>query len=186
MSTPITPIAPNIRAPSTALLERNNILQQILEHVSDFQDQFPTVDYEALKRDVLLPVLQARFDPEVQIRGFLRTFEHTPAFQTAFQEIKSPELQSQILAFIAGGKSQEVVAQNGFRVLTHPSGPVKHHFSLLTELKKIVLKGLHLKDTIHDAFHADAIDSHLKNLPIVYEDDANKKVMEVSISFLMI
>jgi len=168
-----------VHAPATALLERNNILQQILDHITDFQDQFTTVNYDALKKDVLLPVIQGHFDPEVQIRGFLKTFEDTPAFKAAFKEIKSPELQSHILAFIAGGKSQDVVAQTGFQVSGHPSGPVKHHFSLLAALKKLVVGGLHLKDAIHDALHADAIESHLKDLPIVYEDDGKSKAMEV-------
>src|SRR2546423_9193503 len=126
---------PTTKPPSATHLERNHILQEILDHIEDFGDGFNLVDYDALKRDVLIPVLQENFDPEVQIRGFLKAFRHTQTFQDAFTRIQSPVLKKQITTFIEGKSTEDVVAQHGFEVSSYPSAPVKHHFSLLEKLK---------------------------------------------------
>jgi len=173
-------MAPTLPLPPPATrLERTSILQEIFEHIEDFKDEFGLVDYNALKQEVLAPVLNDAFDPEVQIRGFLKAFRKTPAFEDAFNKVQNPKLRSQITAFIDGKSKKEVVADTGFEVASHPSGPVKHHFSLLESLKKLVISGLHLKEEIGDLFHRKTIDAHLKDLPIVYEDAAKKKPMEV-------
>ena len=41
----------------------------------------------ALKQEVLKPVLADHFNPETQIRGFLKAFRHTLAYKAAFEEI---------------------------------------------------------------------------------------------------
>lgn len=160
-------------------LERTNILQQILEHIEDFKDQFPKVDYAALKRDVLEPVIKEQFDPEVQIRGFLRTFQNTEIFKDAFEQIKNSELQAQINAFIQGSSAKDVVGKAGFQVSAHRSPTIKHHFSLLQRLKKLLLRGIEAKEDVKEALHPKIMKANLEDLPIIYEDVNEKKIMEV-------
>jgi hypothetical protein len=160
-------------------LERTNILQQILEHIEDFKEQFPKVDYAALKRDVLEPVVKEQFDPEVQIRGFLRTFQDTEIFKDAFEQIKNSELQAQVNAFIQGSSAKDAVGKAGFQVSAHPSPAVKHHFSLLQTLKKILLCGIEAKEDVNEPLHSKITKANLEGLPLIYEDVNEKKIMEV-------
>ncbi|PHH78469.1 hypothetical protein CDD80_6812 [Ophiocordyceps camponoti-rufipedis] len=160
-------------------LERNTILEQILDHIQDFADRFDTIDYDALRNEVLRPVITSQFDPEVQIRGFLKTFHRTIAFKKAFRDIDDDGVRDQVESFIAGKSAADVTSGREFRIAALPSGPVKHHFSLLDTLKKIVTAGLDVKQAIHSLFHADFFDRHFKDLPIVYEDVSETRVMEV-------
>ncbi|RDA94540.1 hypothetical protein CP533_2744 [Ophiocordyceps camponoti-saundersi (nom. inval.)] len=173
MPTAVTPSS------APALLERDAILKQILDHIGDFADRFDKVDYDALKEDVLVPVLEGHFDPEVQIRGFLKTFQHTVTFKKALSSIDNAQIRAEVEKFVAGKSTKEVTDGHGFNLAALPSGPVKHHFSLLDTLKKIVLTGLDLRQEIHNLFQGEFFDRHFKDLPIVYEDGAETKVMEV-------
>ncbi|KAJ9668811.1 hypothetical protein H2201_001057 [Coniosporium apollinis] len=164
-------------APTRENLERTHILHDILDNVDRYSDEYDKVDYDALKRDVLKPVLHDDFDPEVQIRGFLRAFRHTPAFRAAFENIRSPELQNQVQAFIRGSSAKEAVGKEGFRLSSHPSPGVKHHFSLIDELQNLVLGAIELKEAVEDVFHPKH--AYVKALPLIYEDAASMKVMEV-------
>ena len=170
----------NNTRPSVARLERNNILQDIIDNIEQFREKFHLVDYRTLKDDVLKPVLAGDFDPEVQIRGFLRTFRRTEVFQAALEDIGSPDLKDQIQAFADGRSAKQVVQKGGINVSRHASPPVKSHFSLLERLKELVLRGLHLQEKIVKDAHVKEKHGHLADLPIVYEDSDKKKVIEVS------
>ena len=164
------------------LLERTHILQEILQHVDDYSDEFDKVDYAALKEEVLKPVLAEHFDPETQIRGFLKTFRHTLVYKAAFSRIASPDLKRQINDFIDGKHAKEVVGNEEFDTTSHRSPPVVHHFSLLAELQKLLIGGLELKAAIKDVFHPKH--KHVKDLPILYEGTVGptaNQVVEVSV-----
>ncbi|ORY15953.1 hypothetical protein BCR34DRAFT_557894 [Clohesyomyces aquaticus] len=132
------------------VLERDHILQEIFDHVEDYAGEYNKVDYSALKNEVLKPVIAEEFNPETQIRGFLRTFQHTLAYKAAFSKIQSSELKDQIHDFIEGKGAKDVIGDKEFHLGSHKSPPVVHHFSLLEELKKLVVNSLELKAAIKD------------------------------------
>ncbi|KAL9108479.1 MAG: hypothetical protein Q9227_006694 [Pyrenula ochraceoflavens] len=162
----------------TKHLERNHLLQAILDHIESFADKFNLIDYDSLRQDVLKPVLADAFDPEIQIRGFLKAIRHTDGFKKAFEEVESSQLRDQIESFVDGQSSEEVVAGRGFEVKSHPSPGAKHHFSLLDALKKLTVSGLGLKERVQRLFKEDDIEKHRKHVPIIFEDAAEKKIME--------
>jgi len=159
------------------ILERTHILEEILDQVDGFASEFDKVDYSALKNEVLKPVIAEHFDPETQIRGFLKTFRHTLVYKAAFSRIASSELQEQINNFIDGKQAKEVVKGKDFHLTSHRSPPVVHHFSLLQELKKLLLGGQELKTAVHDILHPKH--KHVKDLPVLYEDTSESQVVEV-------
>lgn len=161
------------------LLERSHILKEILQHVDEYSKQFDRIDYPALKEEVLKPVLAEAFNPETQIRGFLKTFRNTLVYKAAFSKIESQDLREQIDDFINGKSSKDVVHGKEFHLVSHKSPPVHHHFSLLSELKKLVLSAIELKAAIKDAFHPKH--KHVKGLPIIFEDTSDTKVVEVGL-----
>tara|TARA_R110002003_G_scaffold176_6_gene14330 strand:+ start:2591 stop:3115 length:525 start_codon:yes stop_codon:yes gene_type:complete len=160
------------------LLERTHILKQILNHVDDYAAEFDLVDYDSLKEEVLKPVLAETFDPETQIRGFLKTFRHTLVYKAAISNIENKQLKDQIGAFVDGKDAKKVVGNEGFHVAAHKSPPVHHHFSLLTELQKLFFGVLELKEVVEDVFHPQH--KHVKDLPVVFEGTGDDKVVEVS------
>jgi hypothetical protein len=160
------------------VLERTHILKQILNHVDEYAEKYDKIDYLALKEEVLRPVLAETFDPETQIRGFLKTFKHTLVYKAAFSNIESQQLRDQIDDFINGKPSKDVVGGKDFHVGSHKSPPVHHHFSLLSELKKLVLGAIELKEAVEDVFHPKH--KHVRDLPVVFEDASDTKVVEVS------
>jgi hypothetical protein len=163
------------------LLERTHILKEILGNVDDYAKDFDLIDYPALKEEVLKPVLAETFDPETQIRGFLKTFRHTLVYKAALAKIGNDGLKDQIDAFVDGKSAKQVVGAGGFDVASHKSPPVHHHFSLLAELKKLVIGAIELKEAVHDVFHPQH--KHVKDLPVVFEDANDTKVVEVSSCF---
>jgi hypothetical protein len=159
------------------ILERTHILKDILDHVDDFAEEFNKVDYSALKDDILKPVLAETFDPETQIRGFLRTFKHTSAYKSAFSKIANQDLKAQIDAFVEGKHVKDVVKGHDLHLTAHKSPPVEHHFSLLRQLKKLVLCCSDVKDAVEDVDHPQH--KHVKKLPILYENSSGTQVVEV-------
>lgn len=160
------------------VLERTHILKEILNHVEEYSHEFDKIDYPALKDEVLKPVIAETFDPETQIRGFLKTFRHTLVYKAAFSQIDSEELKEQINAFIDGKDAKQTLDGKGFHLTSHKSPPVHHHFSLLAELKKLVISTVDLKAIIKDVLHPKH--KHVKDLPIIFEDASDTKVVEVS------
>lgn len=160
-------------------LERTHILNEILDDVEKrYAAEFDLVDYKPLKEEVLKPVLAETFNPETQIRGFLKTFRHTLAYKAAISNIESHQLKKQIDAFVDGHDAKDVIGNKGFHVGAHKSPPVHHHFSLLAELQKLAINVLELKEVVRDVFHPQH--KHVKDLPVVFEGTSDNKVVEVS------
>ncbi|KAF7586503.1 hypothetical protein BBP40_008785 [Aspergillus hancockii] len=164
-------------APKPTELERNHILQGMVDNIGRFAKTYSKIDYDALKNEVLIPVLEKIFDPEIQLRGFLRAFHRTSEFKTAFDNIDDPVLRDQITQFRKGRPSRAVTGQHGFEVTGHPSPGSKHHFSLLEELNKLRLSATELKEVLKDVIHP----KHRQTvaLPVLWEDEQQTKVMEV-------
>lgn len=160
-------------------LQRNHILTDILNNIEQFKESHPFVNYTALESEVLEPVLRENFDPEIQIRGLFRTLQGTPAFQEAFDKLGSDQLKDQIKAFVDGASSTEAVGRDGFSLSQHPSPGTKHHFSLLASIEDLIAKGLSVKNDVQEALHGVELHRYLKHLPIIYEDQQQKKIMEV-------
>jgi hypothetical protein len=167
----------HLSAPAASNLERTHILKQILDHIDDYRKDFNLIDYSALKDEVLKPIIEETFNPETQIRGFLRAFQHTVAYGDSFQQIPSAELKAQIQSFVAGHSAKHVLGGKEFHLLSHKSPPVLHHFSLLKALKRFVLGPLELKAAIRDVLHPKHV--HVKDLPVLFES-ADQNVVEVS------
>lgn len=157
-------------------LERTHILKEILEHVEEYAKKFDKVDYSALRDQILKPVLEETFDPEIQIRGFLNTFKHTSAYKDAFSNIPD-DLKEQVNDFVHGKPADKVVEGHDLHLTAHKSPPVEHHFSLLTQLKKWLLCGSDIKEAVEDARHPKH--KHVKGLPILYENSTGSQVVEV-------
>ena len=93
------------KVPDAEELQRNAILESMLANISSYEKKFPKVKVDVLKDDVLEKVLIApkpeneeKFDPEVQLRGFLRAFEDLPAYAEQFN-ILDPRTKQQISTF---------------------------------------------------------------------------------------
>jgi hypothetical protein len=92
--------------PGVDRLQRDAILKSMNENISKYQNRFPLVNIGTLKEKVLQKVIDApnpnkpevNFDPEVQLRGFLKAFENTPAFASQF-DILDDATKKQIQAF---------------------------------------------------------------------------------------
>lgn len=93
------------KVPEADALQRNAILKSMVENISSYEKDFPKVKVDVLKNEVLEKVLDAPktdndvdFDPEVQLRGFLRTFEDLPAYAEQFK-VLDPRTKQQISTF---------------------------------------------------------------------------------------
>jgi hypothetical protein len=110
-------------------------------------------------------------DPEKHVRGFLNIFKRTTPFQAAFQQLDNG-MKKQVEEFMAGAPADKVLGSGAFHI--PPSPAAKHHFRLLDLFKIFKSKG--------------EVDQHLAlagqtaGLPVIYEDAADKKIMEVSIN----
>lgn len=178
-------------------LQRDNILQEILDNIDSYVHGFEGVNLAPLKHDVLKKVLDGEFNPEIQIRGLLKTFHHTHEFKAALDQIHSHDLKNKITRFVEGDAADEVVHASGFDPVQHPSPSTIHHFSLLESLKKLVVKTertIHrVEGDVHDALRGDSPDSveitqaileqehskHFKNLPLLFEDERQQECMNV-------
>jgi hypothetical protein len=114
------------------------------------------------------------------LRGFIKLLQNTPHYQQAFKKIGDEKLQSQINAFVGGKSTKEALGESGFKISDHPSAGVKHHFSLLASLKKLVVGCFSAERAIESDINELVKPEQLQNLPIVFEDEAKKKVMEVA------
>ncbi|KAL8792039.1 MAG: hypothetical protein Q9195_005380 [Heterodermia aff. obscurata] len=90
--------------PDTGVLQRDAILESMLDHISDYEKKYPLVDIQELKDSVISKVVAApksndvNFSQEVQLRGFLRAFEKTSAYHSQFNILDS-RTQQQIDTF---------------------------------------------------------------------------------------
>ncbi|KAJ7847979.1 hypothetical protein B0H13DRAFT_2285449 [Mycena leptocephala] len=164
---------PTTTSPSgeQVILQRDYILQDILANIDKLQRNEPRlkdIDTKPLKEEVIAPVLRNEFDTEVQIRGFLRALQYTPAFKASVDKIGRPELKAQIRAFIEGRSATDVLGAKSFVLpASNKHGVVgkgKDHKSIMEVLESIPAK-------LKEAFGP--------HLPKIYEDKAQTKVMEV-------
>jgi len=132
---------------------------QIQKNARDvYSPMFSKIDYDTLERDILQKVLDHDFDPAFQIRGFVKLLCNTPHYQDEFVKL-SPSLQTQVQNFIKDPNYKGDINALDFKILDHKvakPGPIK----------SLVAKFSH----------------HMHDLPVVYEDEQNHKVMEVKIT----
>ena len=198
-------MAGKMLVPPTVQLARDNILQSMLDHVSECQKKNPHVKIDILKESVLQKVIDApkdsndtQFDPEVQLRGFLLTFEDTPAFKAEFN-ILDDVTQKQISAFkdgvdwkktIESGFLSPILNSNFARVLTRQSNSV----SVSRRIQDSFLRGLlAIARPIIRLLMRLQIDTATERLkeaqatvyaggPKIYEDESQEKVMNVRLA----
>lgn len=192
-----TPLVPPAKE-----LARDAILQSMLDHVSEYANKYPTINLDILKDSVLKKVIDAprkdndtTFDPEVQLRGFLQSFEDTPAFKSQFN-ILDDVTKKQINAFKAGTDWKKSI-ENGFRfpalnpnaanILTKqsssPSAFVRVRDFFLRGFVDVarpvvrLLMALQFEKATAKLKAAQA--TKFAGGPKIYEDDSQKKVMDV-------
>lgn len=194
--TPVVPPATN--------LARDAILQSMLDHVAEYGKKYPLVKIDILKDLVIKEVIDApknksRFDPNVQLRGFLKTFEDTPAFKSQF-DILDDATKGQIIAFKDeknNGADWKETISNGFRfpdinpnvgkILTGQSNPP----SLFISIRDVFLRGFvdFARPVVRllVALQMGRATTKLKEAqatvysggPKIYGDDSEAKIMDV-------
>jgi hypothetical protein len=155
----------NLPLPESANLNNHYILGEIIEHIQEFADSFPHINFRELI-DQITQVQEQNVDPQVQVRGFLRVFEKTPFFREEASKLDATT-QAQLKDFMKGSSAEEVVKHRSLTLWPSPSA--KHHFSLLQFFESF---GPHDKPIQY---------LEANGLPIIYEDEAKTVVMEVSI-----
>lgn len=178
---------------TSLILQRDHILRDILEHIDgliNHTHRLHDVDTKPLKDEVIRPVLDGKFDPEVQIRGFLRALRRTTAFKQSLEKIDSPSLKEDIIAFMDGksagdaldGKVFVLPASKKHGAVGRPKfgkqeKEVESH-SIVDRVKQVVLKLLHVKALFTSCFGKEkAVD---RDLPRIFEDKGQTKTVEVS------
>jgi len=139
-----------VPVPDTDKLNGHWILGEILDHISEFVDDFPNIDFNHLNT-LISDVRDHKADTETQLRLFLKVFRKTKKYKQAFK-LLDPQVRQQIDNFIESGSASEVT-KSGFEVL--PSPAAIHHFKSLKSIFK------------------------WEHAPKIYEDKARTKVMEV-------
>lgn len=184
--------------PSAENLARDAILKSMLHHISEYEKKYPTVHFDVFKQDVLEEVIGATFDPKVQLRGFLRTFADTPAFQSGFNILD--DLTKKQISDFKDGTDLKSIIKNGFHspdinpnvvnVLTGKSSSP----SLFIRVRDSVLRGfvfvarpvvrllMTLKFERATAKLKAAQATKYAGGPKIYEDDSKTKLMDVSLT----
>jgi hypothetical protein len=156
--------------PDPGKLNPHFILGVIIDHIEEALDEFPHVDIPQLRRQ-LSAIRNHDVDPEKHVRGFLNVFKRTTPFKAAFEQLDD-DMKKQVEKFMAGAPADKIVGSDAFHV--PPSPAAKHHFKLLDLFKIFKSKG--------DVDQHLALAGQTAGLPIIYEDAAGKKIMEVSIN----
>ena len=191
--------------PPAENLARDAILKSMLDHVSEYEKKYPTLKFDIFKESVLKKVIDAPrkdndtpFNPEVQLRGFLLTFEDTLAFKSEFN-ILDDLTKKQISAFKDGTDWKNTI-KNGFRfpdinpnvanILTEKSSSP----SLFIRVRDFFLRGfvdvarpvVRLLMTLQferaTARLKAAQATKYVGGPKIYEDESQKKVMDVRLA----
>ena len=100
------------------VLEQTHIVKVVLHHIDEFSSTFGTVNYNALKEEMLKPLLVDSLKPEIQIRGFLKTSHHILACKAASSNIASQDLNDKILDFIEGKLAKGIFGKTESYVIT--------------------------------------------------------------------
>ena len=199
-----TPLVPPAKE-----LARDAILQSMLDHVSEYANKYPVINFKILKEDVLEKVIDAprkdndtTFNPEVQLRGFLQSFDDTPTFKSQFN-ILDDVTKKQINAFKAGTGWKKSI-ENGFRfpdinpnaanILTEQSSSpspfirVRDFFlrGFVDVARPVVRLLMVLQFEKATATLKAAQATKYAGGPKIYEDDSQKKLMDVRLSHLLL
>ncbi|PQE27132.1 substrate-binding domain cholesterol oxidase protein [Rutstroemia sp. NJR-2017a WRK4] len=183
----------DLPAPDKENLTTEFVLQEIIDHISALQEDFPHVKLELLRRH-LWEIRNRDVEPQKHLRGLLQVFEHTHTFKKAFDEL-DPSMQVQIKTFMKDDATEAtVLAASGHGGDFHipPSPAVKHHFTEMVKHKleegKEFIEGK-LEHVLgkhhHDGLSAtmEGSDGHVKEdkegYPKIYEDEKQTKTMEV-------
>ncbi|KAK8012820.1 hypothetical protein PG991_010195 [Apiospora marii] len=169
-------------------LQRDHILRQILDHIDDVKYK-RHIDTEPLKHDVIEPILEKKFDQQVQIRGILRAMQHTSAFKSALRNIEQPELRNQIKSFLDGKTAKEVAGKD-FKLpcshsIHHAGATKKAKSSIIKQsffniLRNFILKILNVKSFVTSCFREEA-KPHSR--PQIWEDEAKSRAIEVDVQY---
>lgn len=175
-------------APPKENLTTDFILSEIISQIDLIGDQFPLIDIPLLKSH-LWDIKNKNVDPEIHLRGFLKVFQKTKAFQEAYEELDEGMKRS-LDVFIDGGSEEEVLAareeggKDGF--VLPPSPAVKSHFK---ELREKIDEVLHHGHGHHEHMNGNGTTNGVakkeeavetkEGLPRIFEDEAETKTMEV-------
>jgi hypothetical protein len=157
--------------PDPGKLNPHFILGEIIDHIQDIIDDFPNVDILELRKQ-FIDIRNHNVDTEKHVRGFLKAFKRTTPFHEAFEQLDE-DMKSRVRGFMDGKPASEVIGADYFHPRASPAA--KHHFRLLDLSKKFVDRhemGKHLELAGKDS-----------GLPIIYEDAAGKKIMEVGFHY---
>lgn len=190
VETPLVPSAEN--------LARDAILKSMLDNVSEYERKYPNVHFDVFKQEVLKQVIDATFDPKVQLRGFLRTFADTPAFQSEFNILD--DLTKKQISDFKDGTDLKSIIKNGFQfpdinpnVVNALTGKSSSP-SLFIRVRDFFLRGfvvvarpvvrllMNLKFEGATARLKAAQATKYAGGPKIYEDESQKKVMDVSLA----
>ncbi|KAK7954106.1 hypothetical protein PG996_014992 [Apiospora saccharicola] len=165
---------------SVNTLQRDHILQQMLEGIDHYNHH---VETKPLKHDVIKPLIDKKFDPQVQIRGLLCAMQHSHAYKSALQNIRQPGLRSQVASFVKGNTAKEV-AGDDFKL---PSSHSIHHAgvaktvqssvikqSFFGLLKNLILKILNLKSLVTSLL---TLTRQPQDRPQIWEDGRKSQVI---------
>jgi hypothetical protein len=155
-------MAPQIPTPDPGKLNGHWILDEMLNHIGAFHNDFPEIEFDILSgllRDQIGHTNDTAEDSEAQTRAFLQAFQATPAFQDAFRKLDLA-MKKRMHNFIAGRSAKDIVGDTDFRVPMSPQA--RQHLAPL------------------DKFRAGMRRPFKEDLPVIYEDKAQSAVMEVS------
>ncbi|KAF1988851.1 hypothetical protein K402DRAFT_452593 [Aulographum hederae CBS 113979] len=188
-------------------LERYGILRDVLNGVEEYAEAQPAgtgtrdfdIDIQALRDDVLVPVLVDDYDAETQVRGLMRTMRDTDAFSDAFEQLPCPILRHQLTVFMNGATAEEVVAKQGFEPHSETALvdiPTQFHQfqaplffrrmawvldfpNVLTCCSRVVVSSFSAGGKFKKVIRRLGIGYRPSNLPELYEDEEGTKGIEV-------
>lgn len=106
------PPYPELPFPPAEKLNQNFILDEIREHLKEFDEAFPHVNLGILF-DQVTAVRRKNVDPDIQIRQSLQAFKNATAFGEAF-DLLDEETKKIVTAFRDGASADEVTRSRGF------------------------------------------------------------------------
>lgn len=164
----------DIPTPDSSKLNNHYILGEIIDHVGELSGEFPKVDLEELISQ-LTQVKSKNFNPEVQLRGFLKVFKKTRTYQDGYSKLDGPT-KSRLDAFIQGRSAADVTGQE--IPILQPRPTANHRSKLLGIIRRLLgfLQRLHI--------HKSGVKNLGKDLkatkaPLIYEDEERTKLIKV-------
>lgn len=163
--------------PATEKLNPHFILGEIIDQVSQLAEGHPHVDIAELRRQ-LIDVRNHQVNPEKFLRGLLKIFQGTDAYQEAYQQLDDVT-KSRISSFAKGRPAADVVKASGFGLA--PSRSTNKHFSMLNSFHSWLRKhhSVGADRGRKDPIHVEKTFQSFTGFPPIYEDAQRTKIMEV-------